>query len=56
MTSQRHGHGVFTGEDDVVLVLGIVRLRVTVFSAPGVQVRAAEEKSPEFSELSERTL
>ena len=44
MTSQRHGHGVFTDEDDVVLVLGVVRLRVTVFSAPGVQVRAAGEK------------
>ena len=50
MTSQRHGHGVFAGEDDVVPVLGVVRLRVAVLSAPGVQVRAAGQN--ELSELS----
>ena len=54
MTSQRHGYGVFAGEDDVVPVLGVVRLRVAVLSAPGVQVRAAGQN--ELSELSERTL
>ena len=55
MTSQCHGHCVFEGEDDVVPVLGVVRLRVAVLSASGVQIRTAGQKT-ELIELSERTL
>ena len=55
MTSQCHGHGVFTGEDDVVPVFGVVRLRVAVLSAPGIQVRTTGEKTGSI-EISERTL